>query len=180
VVFGRKNSELETKIAYLIGRLESLEKSLEKMQYEKPAKSTPDDSEEPKSPISDRLNKRINKLQAALIEKRIQAIEKRIGLAPKDILQESQDYDQETPQNIELSGGNPDLLSAFDSNPMLKIAINMFLRQYGTSIDDLRRDPSKLIPLLETILAKLKEKKAESEATGQEFNPYDPTLFMKK
>ena len=180
MIFGRsKQHELEKELAYLRGKLEALEK----IQNEKPARPAnleeSEDIEGHRSTVPEKVHRRINKLHVALVEKRLQALERRLGLQPKEIL-ETQDYNQENQQDIELSGGNPDLLSALDSNPMLKIAINMFLRQYGTSIDDLRRDPSKLIPLLETILAKLKEKQQESQATGQAFNPYDPTLFMKK
>jgi len=178
MVFGRsKTHELEKELAYLRGKLEVLEK----LQNEKTSKTpTPEDTDESKSPIPERLNKRINKLQAALIEKRIQAIERRLGLSPKEAVQETQDFEQEITQQIELSGGNIDILSALESNPMLKLAINTFLRQYNTSIDDLRRDPSKLITLLEDVLNKLKEKKQESEAKGEPFNPYDPFLFMRK
>ena len=175
-MFGRnKINELEKQIAYLTAKLEALEK-----MQNKPATTFIDDSDESRSPIPEKLNRKIDKLQAALIEKRIKAIERRLGLTPKEAVQESIELEQESSQNIELSGGNFDLLSALDSNPMLKMAINLFLRQYGTSIDDLRRDPSKLIPLLEQVLNILKEKKAEAERTGQPFNPYDPMLFMRR
>ena len=88
MVFGRsKTHELEKELAYLRGKLEVLEK----LQNEKTAKSTtPEETEETethRSVVPEKIHKRINKLHVALIEKRLQALERRLGLQPKEIIQ---------------------------------------------------------------------------------------------
>jgi hypothetical protein len=174
-MFGKnKTKELEQEIAYLKGKLDALTQ----LQQKEPPKPTQQpEPEEQTQPSTTKAMKKLDKLSWALIEKRIQALEKRLTSPIMEQTQPQIAQEQLTPENMD--GDNIDI-KALLSNPMIRIALNTFLRKYGTSIDDLASDPSKLISLLENLTSELKAKKQEAENKGQTFNPYDPSLFMKK
>jgi hypothetical protein len=175
-MFGRnKTKELEKELAYLKGKLDALTQ-LKAQEQPKPQPSTPEP--EPDEPtVVSKAKKKLDKLSWALVEKRIQALEKRLASPVLETPQEPLPQNQEIFENMD--GNNIDIKGLL-SNPMIRIALNTFLRKYGTSIDDLASDPSKLISLLENLTSELKAKKQEAESKGQTFNPYDPSLFMKK
>jgi hypothetical protein len=184
-MFGRKDKEkmkaLEAEIAYLKGKLEAIsqqrEKELIELLQKKPQPE--DDFEPPQNPQQgvNRAMRKLDKISWALIEKRIQALEKRLHSPLMEQSQTQTAHEQTTLDNID--GDNVDIRGLL-SNPMIRTAINIFLRRYNTSIDDLASDPSKLITLLENLTTELKSRKQEAESKGQSFNPYDPTLFMKR
>jgi SOS-response transcriptional repressor LexA len=179
MVFRRnKTKELEQEIAYLKGKLDALTQ-LKSQEPQKPitTQTTTPEQELEEPPTIAKAKRKLDKLSWALIEKRIQALEKRLTSPIMEQAQENLTPDQTTLDNID--GNNVDLKTLL-SNPMIRIAINSFLRKYGTSIDDLASDPSKLITLLENLTAELKAKKQEAENKGETFNPYDPSLFMKR
>jgi hypothetical protein len=179
MVFGRnKTKELEQEIAYLKGKLDALSQLKSQETQKPPATQATTPEPEPEEPPSiAKAKRKLDKLSWALIEKRIQALEKRLTSPIMEPTQENLIPDQTTLENM--NGNNIDLKSLL-SNPMIRIALNTFLRKYGTSIDDLASDPSKLITLLENLTTELKAKKQEAENKGETFNPYDPSLFMKK
>jgi DNA repair ATPase RecN len=179
MVFRRnKTKELEQEIAYLKGKLDALTQLKSHEPQKPPATQTTTPEPEPEEPPTiAKAKRKLDKLSWALIEKRIQALEKRLTSPIMEQAQENLTPDQTTLDNID--GNNVDLKTLL-SNPMIRIAINSFLRKYGTSIDDLASDPSKLITLLENLTAELKAKKQEAENKGETFNPYDPSLFMKR
>lgn len=171
-MFGRKNKEIESikeELAYIRGKLESM------------TTRTQEDTEEVKSDWS-RLKKKVDQMDKISIMKKIEKIEKRLGIG-KDNYQE----EAEEPLNINPNPSNPDSLdipALLKNIPLpLRMTVSMLLRQkYGVSLDEVVADPTKAIPILTDImnsLNQMKAKKEEAEKRGETFNPYDPKLFMR-
>lgn len=170
-MFGRNREieKLREEIAYLKGMLSTIQNQPTRIKQV-------EEELEPEIKSSwSKLKKRVEDADKLSIIKKIEKIEKRLGInkTPNDE-SDSIQLDPSEPASIE----NLDIESIL-RNPIIKMAINTFLKQYGTSIDDIRNDPSKLIEILEDITNKMKQKKSESEKQGLPFNPYDPMLFMR-
>lgn len=172
MVFGRKNREIEQlkqEVAYLKGLLKNRE----------------DDETDSKNKL-DRLLEKADNIKLAALAKKIAALEK-IAFGkkhpPYDYEYEALDYPAQpnpTPPNTE----NFDIPSLIKSIPLpLRLALNQIVKsRYGVTIDDIVKDPTLAMPILADIsnsLQKISEKKKEAEKEGRQFNPYDPTLFMK-
>jgi len=97
------------------------------------------------------------------------------------LMSEKESYDIEAPK---LDGDNLDFDQLLDSLPTpFKMAVNMFLKnKFGVSLDDIRRDPSCLAPILSFALEKVKEsskkkekpKESKSSYQGYEVEPFIP------
>lgn len=186
MVFGRKNRDLETRLEKLEARLDRL---VELMVKEREREREPEDDNKVESKVTDpldleilELRKMARKAKTAEIARLKRTIQRFLENQKKlreyeETIEPEPEIPVQTVANPD--GSMPDLQEIF-RNPMIRIMANSFLRQFGTSIDELQRDPSKLIDLLEKITTTLKQKKAEAEAKGEPFNPYDPMLFMNR
>ncbi|MEM3423708.1 MAG: hypothetical protein QXE51_04010 [Nitrososphaeria archaeon] len=167
MVFGHKKEieKLKEEIAYLRGIITALQQQPQKQQ----------ESEQPQEIKSSwsQLKKKMDTLDKLSVLKKIEKIEKRLGITNEE--PEEPSYDLQQPAT---DGNNIDI-EYFLKNPMIRIALNSFLKQYNTSVDDLKAHPEKLIDLLESFTNTLKKKKEESEKENKPFNPYDPSLFFK-
>lgn len=172
-MFGRKNKEIESikeELAYIRGKLESLT-----------TRPQTDTEDEVKSDWA-RLKKKVDQMDKISIMKKIEKIEKRLGIGKENYQEET-----EEPLNTNPNLSNPDSLdipALLKNIPLpLRMTISMLLRQkYGVSLDEVVADPTKAIPILTDImnsLNTLNQKKAEAQKEGKPFNPYDPTLFVR-
>lgn len=179
MVFGRKNkeiNELKQQIAYLTGKIEALTA---------PSKNT-EDTQEPELKSSwSTLKRKVDNLDKLSIIKKIEKIEKRLGIRGKtgEPVEENlaePEYENPLPSNPD----SIDIPTLVKSIPLpLRMGINMLLKQrYNVGLDEIVADPTKAIPILSDImntLNNLQTKKVEAEKKGEVFNPYDPKLFVR-
>lgn len=178
MVFGlrKKNQELEKELSYIRGQLETLLQ----LQKQPKAESGNNEPEEPRSKF-EKVNKKLDNISWALVEKRVKALEKRLLNKENPEQNEPQNNTEEYP---DINPDSFDIPSMVKSIPApMRIALSMMLKQrYGVTLDDIVNDPTKAIPILTDVMNALNtisQKKEQAAKEGKPFNPYDPTLFVR-